>query len=247
MLPKLYKRETNFYTDVKTIEIGSGPNQSYQLSLSYETPGWIAFDFAADVADYPDGVMAEGRVDFYVDGVHRFRARGSYTFTRIYVYVDKGLHHFEWKTNEDFQASDKAWLRRINGTAFTPVENFAVIQQATPPRRLNELNRHSIINGYDRFQQTGPGGVEIEMMMTFVPGSELQQDGTIKKYSSGDRYMEFISDFPNFYMLEYNYGLYGGTIMDPEPFNEGPLTHVDMLFHSPQKVSAKDKSEFLEI
>lgn len=247
MLPKLYVRKDNFYTDTAVRLLGSGPGKTYELTLDYENPGWIAFDFAAEVEDYPDGQMAEGRVDFYVNGAHRFRARGSYTFTRIYVYVNRGENKFKWITNADFKATDKAWLRRINGTSFVPVENFAVIQEATPPRRLNEINRHAIINGYDRFQQSGPIGVEIEMVMTFVPTFNLDNDNKKVTTSGGERYMDFIDDFPNFYVLEYNYGLFGGTLMDPEPSNEGPLTHVNLSFHSPQRTSAKSGEDYLEL
>lgn len=246
-LPRLYVRRHNFYTDITLRLLGSGPNQSYEITVEYENPGWIAFDFAADVEDSPDGSMAEGRVDFYVNNIHRFRARGSYTFTRIYVYVDRGKNKFKWVTNEDFQSADRAWLRRIDATHFEEAKDFSVIQEATPPRPLNEINRHAIINGYDRFQQSGPGGVEIEMTMTFVPTMKKNENDELISYSGAENYMNFIGDFPNFYVLEYNYGLYGGTLMDPEPANQGPLTHVNMLFHSPQRVSAKSDKEFLEL
>lgn len=249
MLAKLYRREHNFYNDTSVTELGKGPNQSYELVLDFENPGWIAFDFAADVADHKDGVMAEGRLDLYVNDTHRFRARGSYTFTRIYVYVDRGKNHFKWETNEDYQSGDEAWLRRINGTSFEPVDEFAVIEHAQPPRRLNEISRHSIVNGYDRFQQSGPGGVEIDLMLTFAPKHVVREveneDGEKEEEvvfkSSIELYNEFMADFPNFFVLEYNYGIYGGMIIDPQPSNVALLQHVDCVLHSPQRTSVHEE------
>lgn len=231
MLPELFIRGSNFYEDRPARWIGKGPLKSYSITLEYDNPGWISFDFAADVPAESSGAIPPSTFTFYVNDKLRFKARGSYTYERVYIYVDKGKNTFLWINDKNYRDSDQSFIRMVFATEFVPIENYAIIEQASPPKPLNEISRFSIINGRDRFQQSGPKGIEIDMIVTFAPTKG--EDGSIT--SGQENYMNFIQTFPNFYMIKYNYGLFGGTLMDPQPSSNGPITFADILFHSPQR------------
>lgn len=222
----------NFFIQEPVISIGSGPGKLYRVKLEYETPGWIAFDFAANIAHNAVGEVTQALFEFFVDDVKRFEARGSYAFPRVYIYVDAGKHTFEWRNNEHFGADDWSKVRYINGTAFEKVEDFSGIDQETPPQTLQKINPMQTLNGFSRYQQGAPGGTEINFTLTFAP-KRLSEEGEV--ISAYEHYANFFDRFPNFYMLRYNYGLFGGAILDPQVSNKGPLTFVDCLFHSPMK------------
>lgn len=235
-MAELYRRpRQNFFSQAAIIDIGSGPNKSYSLTLNYRSPGWIAFDFATQINHTTLGNLADGRFEFYVDGILRFSARGPYAFPRVYIYVDQGEHVFEWRNNADFEATDWSKVREINGTEFELVEDFMAVDQETPPQTLQKINPMETLNGYNRYQQGSPGGVEINFTLTFAP----KKDANGELLSAYDHYANFMDLYPNFYILKYNYGMFGGAIIDPQVSNKGPLTFLDCLFHSPMK-SKKD-------
>ena len=227
--PTLYRRpKRNFLpTETAVIELPKGPNRSYTRTITYATPGWIAFDFAAAVAHTTDGQVGLGKFQLYVDGILRFEVRGAYTFTRAYVYVDSGQHTFEWKTDANYQANDQAFIRHLTGTAFEEVTGIGAIELASPPSPVQELRRFATLDGYDRYQQTGSGGAEITCRLTFVPkdGKNAQQ-----------HYSEFIAEYINFYILRYNFGLYGGALTgDTKPVNKGPLVLAPVTLNTAQR------------
>lgn len=233
-MAELYIRpRTNFYKNEQIIDVGTGPNQEYSIVLYYETPGWIAFDFATQIAHNAVGELADARFEFYVDQVKRFQARGPYAFPRVYIYVDKGEHVFTWMNNSEFGAEDWSKIRAINGTAFELMHDFVAIDQETPPKTLQKIQAMETLNGYNRYQQGAPGGVEIDFTLTFAPKRQPGEDG--KLLSAYDHYANFFDRYPNFYILKYNYGLFGGVIIDAPPSNKGPLTFVDCTLHSPMK------------
>lgn len=235
-MAELYIRpRENFFIQHAVVDVGTGPNKSYTLTLNYDTPGWIAFDFATQIAHNKEGELTRARFEFFVNGVKRFTARGPYAFPRVYTYVDAGENVFEWKNNEHFGSSDWSKLRYINGTAFEPMSEFAGIDQETPPQTLQSIEAIPTLNGFNRYQQGSPGGVEINFQLTFAPKREQDENGEWHMVSAYDNYAKFFDRFPNFYILRYNYGLFGGTIVDPQVTNQGPLTFVDCLFHSPMK------------
>lgn len=235
-MAELYVRpRENFFAQIPIVDIGSGPNQSYSLTLNYETPGWIAFDFATQIAHNEEGELTDAKFEFYVDGIMRFSARGPYAFPRVYIYVDKGEHKFEWKNNDKFGVNDWSKIRHINGTEFVLVEDFVGIDRETPPQTLQKINPMDTLNGFNRYQQGAPGGVEINFTLTFAPKKD--ENGNL--LSAYEHYANFMDNYPNFYILKYNYGLFGGAILDPQASNKGPLTFLDCLFHSPMK-SMKD-------
>lgn len=233
-MAELYTRpRTNFYKNEEIQDVGTGPDKEMSIVLYYETPGWIAFDFATQIAHNAVGELTDARFEFYVDQVKRFQARGPYTFTRVYIYVDKGEHVFTWQNNGDFGAEDWSKVRAINGTAFELVHDFVAIDRESPPKALQKINPMETLNGYNRYQQGSPGGVEIDFQLTFAPKREPGEHGQV--LSAYDHFANFMDKFPNFYILKYNYGLFGGAILQPTPANKGPLTFLECTLHSPMK------------
>lgn len=226
--PTLYRRpKRNFLpTEPAVIRLAKGANKTHTRSVTFPSPGWLAFDFAASVAHTLDGQVALGKFQLYVDGILRWEVRGAYTFTRAYVFVDEGSHTFEWKTNDEYKSDDQAMLRNITGTAFDKVD-VGAIEKASPPNPIQELTRFAVIDGYDRYQQTGSGGAEITFTLTFVP-----KNGK----SAQEHYDEFAAEYINFYILRYNFGLYGGALTGQlKAENNGPLVHAPCTLNTAQR------------
>lgn len=228
-IPTLYRRGDNFYSSGESVfDLGFGPNKIYRLRLKFKTPGWLAFDFATDVAHTDKGEVSLGKFRLYVDDVLRFEVRGSYTWTRAYIFVDTGDHLFEWRTDENFIADkeDRALLRFLMGTAFVKVDVIDAIELATPPKPIQELRRFETLDGYDRFQQGGFGGAEIEFRMIFAP-----KDGV----RAAEKFAKFEAKYIDFYILRYSSGLYGGTLTKLEPSNKGPLILAETRLNTAQR------------
>lgn len=224
ILPKLYRRGKNFVNRPAEVMIGQGPNQAQELNIDFPTPGWIAVDIAADVAHTNDGEVPLGIVEIYVDDVLRESLRGSYTWTRLYIYVDAGRRNVVFRTNEYYKPQDRAWLRRINATEFREIKSIDTIYKCPPPNPLRDLKRFPIINGYDRYQQSGPGGADIDMELVIS-----NKNGK----SAAENYRDFISGFSNFYILRYQNGLYGGLLIDPDIKWHGPIIQMKVKFTTP--------------
>lgn len=224
--PQLYIRDINFVNEVGEKMIGQGPNQAQEWNVFFQHPGWIAVDLAADVAHTNDGEIPTGILTVHIDDMLVGQMRGSYTWTRYYFYVDAGPHVVVFRTDENYKPKDRAWLRRRNATLFKPVDSIDLITKATPPVTLQETKRFKIINGYDRYQQTGPGGTEIDMEIMFSANN---------KYSKENNYRTFMREYQNFYILKYRYGLYGGMLVDPTAKHLGPLTILKTKFVSSER------------
>lgn len=225
----LYRRpDKNFFSEPEERKYPAGPNQIYGMRLVFETPGWIAFDFAANVAHTDDGQVALGKFQLFIDGVLRWEARGSYTWTRVYVYVDAGSQLFRWETDENYKAEkeDRAFLRYINATAFEKVEEIAAIELAKPPKHVQQLTRFATLDGFDRYQQIGTKSAHIKARLIFAPG-----DGE----TANEKYARFSDKYINFYIIRYSSGLYGGALIEVDPETKGPLILADVTLDTAQR------------
>lgn len=219
---ELFRRpKKNFYKDAKTHTLGKGPHGKYLLFLGFKSPGWIAFDFMTSVEHDTEQTVDKGEFELVIDNKLRFRARGSYTWERQYLFVDAGHHYFEFKTNKAYKDEDEAWVRYINGTEFELVESLAAIGDISPPKPKFTINRFNILNGRDRYQRSGMQGTEIKMK------------GIIK---SPEDYNDFIEELNNFYVLRYSGGLYGGVFIPQDNAYRrlGRIYELDLEFESAQ-------------
>lgn len=224
---ELFRRpQKNFYVDESVHDLGKGPNRRYTLTLHYDTPGWIAFDFQAEVGHDTSQNVSRAEFQVYVDDELKYRARGAYTFTRQYLYVNEGTHKFDFVTNDAYKPNEQAWVRYINGTMFEKLTMIDGIGSITPPRKKAEIIQFNTLNGIDRYQRTGIQGTDIEMTLYFTTPENAE---------------EFLYDDINFYIFRYSGGLYGGTLLPQNAEYErmGRLYAIKVYLTSPQLVGDK--------
>ncbi|MGM7634158.1 hypothetical protein [Bacillus sp. Hm123] len=221
-MAKLYRRGTNFYTQSGSILVGSGPNQSYRIKQTFERPGWVAFDFLTNVAFTEETEIGMGHFIVEVNGVERFSARASYTWTRHYIFVDEGENIITFKTDGNYTNGDTAYIKHTVCTVFHEQSYIGGIGSITPPKPLQEIQNFNILDGYTRYQRTGPAGslIEFEVVLT----------NTVA-------FNEFMSDIDNFTIIKYSAGVFGGVIIpqDTEPIRKGPLYIVKCKLHSSER------------
>jgi hypothetical protein len=220
MLPKLYRRtgQTIFNHSPET-SVGIGPGQSLSFEVDFPTPGWWAFDFKTSVANKSSGEIGPGEFLVEISGVLRYRARGPYTWTRHYIFVDAGRKKITFKNGPEYGPDDQSWVRFVTAQAFEYLDYIAAIGNMTPPKPLSEIQVFNTLAGYDRFQRSGPNGSLISFDMVFTKTED---------------YNRFMAELENFYILRNNQGVWGGVILpqEVEPQRKGPLYIVRAQLHS---------------
>lgn len=221
-MAKLYRRGTNFYTQSGSVLVGPGPNQSYTVRQTFERPGWVAFDFLTNVAFTSYGEIGMGKFVVEINGKARFSARASYTWTRHYIFVDEGENIITFKTDANYQGGDTAYIRHLVCTVFHEQSYIDGIGSITPPKPLQEIQSFNILDGYTRYQRTGPSGSTIEFEVVLTKTQSFNQ---------------FMSDIDNFTIIKYSAGVFGGVIIpqDTEPTRKGPLYIVRCRMHSSER------------
>ncbi|MED0665703.1 hypothetical protein P4T04_05145 [Bacillus badius] len=221
-MAKLYRRGTNFYSHTGEILVGNGPNQSYVFTKTFSSPGWVSFDFLTNVAFSSSGELGMGHFVVEVNGIERYRARASYTWTRHYMFVDEGENMITFRTDSAYQTGDFAKIKNIVLTRFVEQDYIAGIGSITPPRPLQEITNFAILDGYTRYQRTGPVGTQIDFELVFTKTAD---------------YNTFMADIDNFCVLKYSAGVFGGILIpqDSDPQRKGPLYIVKCKMHSSER------------
>ncbi|OLN21704.1 hypothetical protein BTO30_13455 [Domibacillus antri] len=221
-MAKLYRRGTNFYSDTAETVVGTGPNQSYVLTQTFSEPGWVSFDFLTNVAFSSSGELGMGHFIVEVNGIERYRARASYTWTRHYMFVGAGENMIIFRTDSAYQAGDYAKIRNIVLTRFIEQSYIAGIGGITPPKPLQQITNFSILDGYTRYQRTGPVGSQIDFELVFTNAAD---------------YNTFIAEVDNFCILKYSVGVFGGLLIpqDSDSQRKGPLYIVKCKMHSSER------------
>jgi hypothetical protein len=220
MLPKLYRRtEQMIFSQSAEASIGKGPGQSISFEVDFPTPGWWAFDFKTSVANKSSGEIGSGEFLVEISGVLRYRARGPYTWTRHYIFVDAGRKKITFKNGPEYGSNDESWVRFVNAQAFEYLDYIAGIGNMTPPKPLSEIQAFPTLAGYDRFQRSGPNGCRIDFDMVFTNTTDFNS---------------FMADLENFYILRNNQGVWGGVILpqELEVQRKGPLYIVRAALYS---------------
>ena len=201
-LKKLYRRADAFLQgamdDIHDIDEA---NPVYSMTIDFEeAPGWVAFDIRCKVANLPTGAPGTGYLTILVDGVEKARYRSSWQWTRHYLFVDRGPHIIEVGIT-NYAATDTAHVRNCWAAYFRELDMIKAIEQAQPPKPMEEINPIPILNGYTRYQGTGPRGTQVTFTIV-IKGAE--------------DWKRFMSDLQNDYILTGDEGLYGGVILPPE-------------------------------
>ncbi|ANB66139.1 hypothetical protein GFC29_3884 (plasmid) [Anoxybacillus sp. B7M1] len=219
MIPKLYRRnQQTIFSQSAEASIGKGPGQSISFDADFPTPGWWIFDFKTDVAT-PNGEIGPGEFLVEISGVLRYRARGPYTWTRHYIFVDAGHKRITFKNGPQYGADDQSWVRFVSAEAFEYLDCIAAIGNMTPPRPLSEIQAFPTLAGYNRFQRSGPNGCRIDFDMVFTRTVDFNS---------------FMDGLENFYVLRNNQGAWGGVILpqESEVQRKGPLYIVRTALYS---------------
>lgn len=215
MLKQLYRRNENFITDA------SEHNVSYTRTIKFQKPGWIALDVWADVKNDHEGRLGKGELVITVNDVEKVVLRSSWTWTRQYIYVDKGEQALRVFTR-DYQSGDEAKIRHLVCTHFGLVDFIEVIDRATMPKPLEKMVMIETLNGFNRTQSMAPKGTEFNV--------ELIIRGT-------ENWQSFMSKNTNFYIMKGEQGLYGGTFLTEsfETIRKGNIYIVSATFFSDSK------------
>lgn len=219
MLPQLYRRGHTIFNNNAETSVGIGPGKSLSFEVDFPTPGWIAFDFKTSVANQSSGEIGSGEFLVETSGVLRYRARGPYTWTRQYIFVDAGLQKITFKNSPEYGPSDQSWVRYVVAQAFEHLDYIAGIGNMTPPKPLSEIQVFNTLAGYNSFQRSGPNGSLISFDMIFTKTEDFNR---------------FMAELENFYVLKNDQGVWGGVILpqEVEPQRKGPLYIVRASLHS---------------
>ncbi|WLR50028.1 hypothetical protein LC040_12115 [Bacillus tianshenii] len=212
---KLYRRGNNFVNEPGEVAVTSGVLRN----ITFPTPGWVAFDFYAKVANDANGRLGQGEFFVKVDGDEKASYRASWPWTRHYVFVDEGVRTIEFNTR-NYQAGDEAKIRFLNCTEFPELQIIEAIELAKPPQPLEEMIRINILNGSTRYQSTSERGCQVEMQLIFK--------GTTN-------YHQFMKGLTSDYILKGEEGMYGGVLLPQslEQVKKGKIYLVKCVLHSP--------------
>jgi hypothetical protein len=215
ILKELYRRSSNFYSSAAEVTVGSGVSYTW----TFNNPGWIAFDFMCNIPLPSNGELPNKWFEVYVNGVKRFRVRAAWAWSRNWLYVDEGTHVVEFKT-VSYSGSDYAKIRRIDLTDFPRVTDHVMIEATTMPKPLESITTFPILQGWQRYQRTGPKGTRLEFTLIF--------DDVAK-------WRNFMAKLENFYVIKGDYGVYGGTILpqDVDSIRKGKLILTKCVMNSP--------------
>lgn len=218
---QLFRRGSDFYVDLSAHTVGAGLTYNW----TFTNPGWIAFDFMCNVPfDTSTDMWGSYELPnkwFYmeVDGVLRFKARAAWAWTRQWIFVEEGEHEVRFYTS-GYDSGDVAQIRRINLTNFPLVQDYLLIESATPPKPMESINTYPILNGWQRYQRTGKRGTELEFVIVF---------------ENIDKWRNFMKTLENFYIIKGDYGTYGGAILPQEcdTIRQGKLVFMKCKMQSP--------------
>jgi hypothetical protein len=219
-MKKLYRRSDrpeDMILNLETeIDVTNGQTRNVWFK---EAPGWYAVDVKASVANQPDGNLSRGRVQILVDGVVKAELRASWPWTRQYVYCDEGYRNITFRCLE-YAKGDTAKIRNQNAQYFREMKSVAAIERCKMPEPLEKMNAIALVNGYSRYQSSGPVGCQIEMTLDVV--------GTAN-------YRDVMSHLSNYYILKGDEGMYGGVLLTSETETEkaGALYLIKTILHSP--------------
>lgn len=210
---KLYRRDENFLSDAPERDITGGYNQTF----TFDNPGWVAFDFMANVPIKP-GQHAKKYLKVEVNGVLRFKTLGGWSWQRYYIFVEAGTQTVRWFT-EGYDGGDYAKVRYINLTDFPLVEEPVMLENTSMPRPLESITPYEVSQGWQRYQRSGTQGCELKFTLIFT---EIAQ------------WRKFMSTLENFYIISGDYGTYGGVILpqDCNTVREGPLILMECVMLS---------------
>jgi hypothetical protein len=215
VIKELYRRGADFYTSASEVNVTGGVTYTW----TFNNPGWVAFDFMCNIPLPSNGELPDKWFKVTVDGVLRFKVRGGWTWTRYWLFVDAGTHNVRFYT-EDYSGSDYAKIRRINCTDFPKVSEYVMLESTSMPKPIESINVFPILQGWQRYQRSGPKGTELEFIIVF---DDIQ------------KWRTFMSKLQNHYIVKGDYGVYGGVILPQETdtVRKGNLILMKCKFNSP--------------
>lgn len=216
VLKELYRRGSNFLSAQSEVVVTAGKTYTW----TFENPGWIAFDFMANVPP-KNGELGKKYLKVNVGNALRFKAMGGWAWQRYYIFVDAGVHTVKFFT-EGYEAGDSAKIRYINLTDFPKVPEYEMIENTAMPKPLEKITSYDVVQGWQRYQRTGSQGCELSFTLIFT---------------SVDNWQQFMSTLENFYIIKGDYGVYGGTILpqEVESTRTGALIFADCVLRSPMR------------
>jgi hypothetical protein len=214
MYKELYRRVSSALVDIQDEQnVTSGKTYNWTISR----PGYISFDYMCDVPLPSNLQIPDAWFEVWINDKKRFEVRGAWAWNRAFIFVDSGETKVEFKT---VGFGGVATIRNLLVRQFLRVTDFDQIESSVPPKPVEQITSYQLLQGYQRYQRTGPRGCEIEFTLVFTD---------IAKWRA------FMDKSDEVFIIKGDVGTYGGVIMpqDLDTVAVGPIFLTKVKISSP--------------